>query len=170
MERGNHEAGCQRASQSLSLLAQLESECLKRQGQWESRSLSGNSFHRKVGGVLLTNGAQADEDKKIKKAPQIYLAPRYIPCSWCLWVEDPLQTTIVLQVTRSEMILLRLPLITSRCELLYGHRIRSRSANSSEKLQADWCTSGRRTWWIALFFSRLSPSQWIAHRRYPLHE
>lgn len=69
LERGNPEVG---ESQSepvrvLDMVARLESECLKRQSQRESGSLSrNNSFRRNVGRVLLANGSQADENKTKK--------------------------------------------------------------------------------------------------------
>lgn len=46
----------------LDMVARLESECLKHQGQREPGSLSrNNSFRRNVGRVLLTNGSQASD-------------------------------------------------------------------------------------------------------------
>ncbi|XP_008837758.1 F-box only protein 34 [Nannospalax galili] len=68
-DRGNPEAGKPQSEpvRVLDMVARLESECLKRQNQREPGSLSrNNSFRRNVGRVLLTNGAQADEDKTKK--------------------------------------------------------------------------------------------------------
>lgn len=72
-EKGNPEVG---ESQSepvrvLDMVARLESECLKQQSQREPGSLSrNNSFRRNVGRVLLANGAQADQDKTDRSAPE----------------------------------------------------------------------------------------------------
>lgn len=68
-EKGSPEAGKPQSEpvRVLDMVARLESECLKRQNQREPGSLSrSNSFRRNVGRVLLTNGAQADEDKTKK--------------------------------------------------------------------------------------------------------
>lgn len=49
----------------LDMVARLESECLKHQGQREPGSLSrNNSFRRNVGRVLLTNGSQASDKNR----------------------------------------------------------------------------------------------------------
>ncbi|KAK7801360.1 hypothetical protein U0070_003645 [Myodes glareolus] len=63
-ERGNPEAGRSQSEpvRVLDMVARLESECLKHQGQREPGTLSrSNSFRRNVGRVLLTNSAQASD-------------------------------------------------------------------------------------------------------------
>ncbi|ERE92648.1 F-box only protein 34 isoform X2 [Cricetulus griseus] len=63
-EKGNPEAGRSQSEpvRVLDMVARLESECLKHQGQREPGTLSrNNSFRRNVGRVLLTNGAQASD-------------------------------------------------------------------------------------------------------------
>lgn len=63
-ERGNPEAGRSQSEpvRVLDMVARLESECLKHQGQREPGTLSrNNSFRRNVGRVLLTNGAQPSD-------------------------------------------------------------------------------------------------------------
>ncbi|XP_052047634.1 F-box only protein 34 [Apodemus sylvaticus] len=67
-ERENPETGRSQSEpvRVLDMVARLESECLKHQGQREPGSLSrNNSFRRNVGRVLLTNGSQAsDKDEE----------------------------------------------------------------------------------------------------------
>ncbi|XP_034354787.1 F-box only protein 34 isoform X2 [Arvicanthis niloticus] len=63
-ERENPETGRPQSEpvRVLDMVARLESECLKHQGQREPGSLSrNNSFRRNVGRVLLTNGSQASD-------------------------------------------------------------------------------------------------------------
>lgn len=63
-ERENPESGRSQSEpvRVLDMVARLESECLKHQGQREPGSLSrNNSFRRSVGRVLLTNGSQASD-------------------------------------------------------------------------------------------------------------
>lgn len=63
-ERENPETGRSQSEpvRVLDMVARLESECLKHQGQREPGSLSrNNSFRRNVGRVLLTNGSQASD-------------------------------------------------------------------------------------------------------------
>lgn len=80
-EKGSSEIGKPQGEpvRVLDMVARLESECLKRQGQREPVSLSrNNSFRRNVGRVLLTNGTQADEDKTPKgtaEAPDAQVDP-----------------------------------------------------------------------------------------------
>ncbi|XP_076400972.1 F-box only protein 34 isoform X4 [Peromyscus maniculatus bairdii] len=65
--RGNPEAGRPQSEpvRVLDMVARLESECLKHQGQREPGTLSrSNSFRRHVGRVLLTSGAQASDAKE----------------------------------------------------------------------------------------------------------
>ncbi|XP_041489924.1 F-box only protein 34 isoform X2 [Microtus oregoni] len=80
MERGNPEAGRSQSEpvRVLDMVARLESECLKHQGQREPGTLSrNNSFRRNVGRVLLTNGAQANDkdDKSTTDAPDTQAHP-----------------------------------------------------------------------------------------------
>ncbi|XP_049623114.1 F-box only protein 34 [Suncus etruscus] len=70
-ERGSLEVGEPPSEpvRVLDMVARLESECLKRQGQREPGNLSrNNSFRRNVGRVLLANGTQADEGNTNKGA------------------------------------------------------------------------------------------------------
>ncbi|XP_028614386.1 F-box only protein 34 [Grammomys surdaster] len=63
-ERENPETGSPQSEpvRVLDMVARLESECLKHQGQREPGSLSrNNSFRRNVGRVLLTNNSQASD-------------------------------------------------------------------------------------------------------------
>lgn len=66
-ERENPETGRSQSEpvRVLDMVARLESECLKHQGQREPGSLSrNNSFRRNVGRVLLTNGSQASDKNR----------------------------------------------------------------------------------------------------------
>ncbi|XP_075805470.1 F-box only protein 34 isoform X5 [Microtus pennsylvanicus] len=79
-ERGNPEAGRSQSEpvRVLDMVARLESECLKHQGQREPGTLSrNNSFRRNVGRVLLTDGAQANDkdDKSTTDAPDTQAHP-----------------------------------------------------------------------------------------------
>nr|XP_009425932.4 F-box only protein 34 isoform X1 [Pan troglodytes]XP_009425933.4 F-box only protein 34 isoform X1 [Pan troglodytes]XP_009425935.4 F-box only protein 34 isoform X1 [Pan troglodytes]XP_016781237.3 F-box only protein 34 isoform X1 [Pan troglodytes]XP_054521655.1 F-box only protein 34 isoform X1 [Pan troglodytes]XP_054521656.1 F-box only protein 34 isoform X1 [Pan troglodytes]XP_054521657.1 F-box only protein 34 isoform X1 [Pan troglodytes]XP_054521658.1 F-box only protein 34 isoform X1 [Pan len=80
-ERGNLEVGEPQSEpvRVLDMVAKLESECLKRQGQREPGSLSrNNSFRRNVGRVLLAKSTQADEGKTKKgvlEAPDTQVNP-----------------------------------------------------------------------------------------------
>jgi hypothetical protein len=65
-ERENPETGRSQGEEIrvLDMVARMESECLKHQGQREPGSLSGNnSFRRNVGRVLLTNGSSGHRQK-----------------------------------------------------------------------------------------------------------
>lgn len=74
LERGNPEVGEPQREpvRVLDMVARLESECLRRQGQPEPGSLSrSSSFHRNAGRVLLANGGEADEGGTKKGALEV---------------------------------------------------------------------------------------------------